>query len=256
MAVFALPQRSKATVIACVALQAAALYAVANHSHRSLWLAAAAFFAAGFLTDWISGLAHFGFDYVWPPQMPILGPIAVEFRHHHENPRLDPSAVLVNLTKGSYGALPFAVITLAVAAVSGNGMVSFFVVATLFETSLWMLGFHQIHAYTHMGSKIPPEEFNRMVAEISQLPTKREQREEFAKLFQAVGIPPLVRALQRCRLFLRPEEHWRHHLSFESDFSSVNGWSDPVMNWLYRAIVRRKNAGQPIPLPPPPSEAL
>jgi len=132
MAVFALPQRSKATVVACIALQAVALYVVANHGHRSFWLAVAAFFAAGFLTDWISGLAHFGFDYVWPAQMPILGPIAVEFRQHHENPTLDPSAVLVNLTKGAYGALPFAAITVAVAAVSGDGTVSFFVIATFF----------------------------------------------------------------------------------------------------------------------------
>jgi hypothetical protein len=46
-------------------------------------------------------------------------------------------------------------------------------------------------------------------------------------------------------MFLRPEEHWRHHLSFESDFSSVNGWSDPLLNWLYRSIARQKKAQQP-----------
>jgi hypothetical protein len=113
-------------------------------------------------------------------------------------------------------------------------------------SGLWsrMLGFHQIHAYAHMGSHLPPEEFNRAVSEISQLSSKKQQKEEFAKLFQSLGIPPFVRFLQRCRLFLRPEVHWQHHLSFESDVSSVNGWSDPVMNWLYRPIARRKKANE------------
>lgn len=242
MATLALPQKSRIAVFSCFVAQAFALYAVASHGDRSFWLSVVAFFAGGFITDWISGLAHFGFDYVWPARMPILGPIAMEFRQHHENPTLDPSAVLTNLTKGSYGALPFALITCLVARLSGDGPVSFLVSATLFATSVWMLGFHQIHSYSHMGSRIPPEEFNRAVAEISQLPSKRQQREEFAKLFEAVGIPRFVRLLQRCRLFLRPEEHWRHHLSFESDFSSVNGWSDPVMNWLYRWVSRRQKA--------------
>jgi hypothetical protein len=257
MAVLALPQSSKAIVFTCIALQAVALYVVATHSHRSLWLAVVAFFVGGFLTDLISGLAHFGFDYVWPARMPILGPIAVEFREHHESPTLDPSALVTNLTKGAYGALPFALITLVVARVAGDNTASFLAVAALLETSLWMLGFHQIHSYAHMGSQIPPEEFNRLVAEISQLPAKRQQREEFAKLFRAVGIPKWVQILQRLRLFLRPEEHWRHHLSFESDFSSVNGWSDPVMNWLYRSIARRKKAqqGAGLTVVAPPSEA-
>jgi len=57
-----------------------------------------------------------------------------------------------------------------------------------------------------------------------------------------VGIPRFVRVLQRCGLFLRPEIHWRHHASFESDFSSVNGWSDPMTNWIFGLIARRKKA--------------
>lgn len=242
MEVAALPQQSRVTVFTCLALQAFALYVVASHPGRSLWFLVPAFFVGGFLTDLISGLAHFGFDYVWPDRMPFLGPISVEFRQHHEDPTLDPSALLTNLTKGAYGALPFALITLGVAWASGDGAVAFFVVLSLFLTSLWMLGFHQIHSYAHMGSRIPPEEFNQAVAEISQIPDRRRQQQEFAKLFEAAGIPRFVRFLQRAGLFLRPEIHWRHHNSFESDFSSVNGWSDPVMNWLYRPIARRKKA--------------
>ena len=55
-----------------------------------------------------------------------------------------------------------------------------------------------------------------------------------------MGIPPLVRFLQILGLFLRPEVHWRHHINFETDFSSLNGWSDPLMNLIYAPIARRK----------------
>jgi hypothetical protein len=244
MAVLTLPLQSRTAVFGCIALQGFALYTLASYQHRSFWLCVVAFFAGGFLTDWISGLAHFGFDYVWPPRFPIMGPIAVEFREHHEDPTLDPSAVLTNFTKAAYGTIPIAAATCLVASMSDDDMLSFGIGAILFATSVWMLGFHQIHSYAHMGSKLPAEEFNRAVAEIGNLPTERQQRTEFARLFDRVGIPPVVRLLQRSRFFLRPEIHWRHHRSFESDFSSVNGWSDPVMNWLYRPIARRKKAAQ------------
>jgi hypothetical protein len=242
MAVLTLPQASRAVVIVCLAMQTFALYTVANHHHRNLWLAVVAFFIGGFLTDLISGLFHFSFDYVWPSRTPIMGPIADEFQRHHIKPGLDPSAIVANLTRGAYGALPFAIITWVVATRSADTSGSFLLVAVMMGASLWMLGFHQIHSYTHMGSRLSAEEFNRAVAEISQLPSRRQQEREFVKLFSSVGIPRFVRFLQHCRLFLRPEIHWRHHVHFETDFSSVNGWSDPLMNLLYRPLARRKKA--------------
>ena len=241
MSVLTLPQSSKSVVVTCFAVQSVALYAVANHQHRSLWLSVVAFFAGGFLTDLISGLFHFSFDYVWPPRTPIMGPISVEFQQHHEEPTLDPSAVVSNFTRGAYGALPIAIVTWIAVEMSADSAASFLGTATLMATSLWMLGFHQIHSYAHMGSRLSPEEFNRAVIEINQLPS-RQQKEEFAKVFESLGIPKFIRLLQRCRLFLRPEVHWQHHISFESDFSSVNGWSDPLMNLLYRPVARRKKA--------------
>ena len=242
MKVLTLPHANRSVVFTCFVCQAAAASVVAGHAGRNVVLSVIAFFIGGFVTDWISGLAHFGFDYVWPPNMPILGPIAVDFRGHHERPGLDPSAVLVNLTKGGYGALPIAVLTWVVATRSAGTSSAFLVNASLLATSLWMLGFHQIHSYAHMGKTIPAEEFNRSVGQIVQLPSRQQQREEFKKLFAAAGIPPVVRWLQRCGLFLRPEVHWRHHHTFESDFSSVNGWSDPLMNLIYGPIARRAKA--------------
>jgi len=241
MRVLTLPKSSRFVIVTCFAVQAVALYAVVSHAYRSLWICVVAFFAGGYLTDLISGLFHFSFDYVWPPRTPIMGPISVEFQQHHEEPTLDPSAIVSNLTRGAYGALPIAIITLVFIELSANSTASFLVAATLMATSLWMLGFHQIHSYAHMGSQLSPEEFNRAVVEINQLPAKQQQQ-EFARIFESLGIPKFIRLLQRSRLFLRPEVHWQHHISFESDFSSVNGWSDPLMNLLYRPVARRKKA--------------
>jgi sterol desaturase/sphingolipid hydroxylase (fatty acid hydroxylase superfamily) len=168
----------------------------------------------------------------------------VEFQQHHTEPVLDPSALVPNLTRGSYGALPFAVIAWLIASLSADTAAAFLAAATIMAASVWMLGFHQIHSYTHMGSSISSGEFNRAVAEICRIPSAREQERAFGRLFDSVGIPPFVRLLQRCRLFLRPELHWRHHIYFETDFSSVNGWSDPLMNLLYRPLARRKKARQ------------
>ena len=242
MAVLTLPTSSKAVVASSLVVQALALSSVVSRTHRSIWLSLVAFFLAGFLTDLISGLAHFSFDYVWRDETPITGPISVEFREHHVDPTLDPSAFVSNLTRGAYGAIPFALATWIVARVTADTALSFLVLAVLMGISLWMLGFHQIHSYAHMGSTLSPEEFNRAVVEISQLRDKRQQKKEFARLFESVGIPRFVRLLQRAGLFLRPELHWQHHISFESDFSSVNGWSDPFMNWFYGPVARRKKA--------------
>jgi hypothetical protein len=242
MAVLTLPTSSRAVVFSCLIVQAFAFYAVTTHGQRSLWLTVVAFFVGGFVTDLISGIFHFSFDYVWPPRFPVMGPISVEFQEHHVDPTLDPSALVSNLTRGAYGGLPIALIAWGVRAGTAETPLSFLVVASVMATSIWMLGFHQIHSYTHMGARLSPEEFNRAVDKISQLASKREQRKEFAKLFEAVGIPRFVRFLQRCGLFLRPEIHWRHHVHFETDFSSVNGWSDPLTNLVYKPIARRKKA--------------
>jgi hypothetical protein len=243
MPVLTLPKSSKVAVLACVAFQIYAFDAAAHHWQGSYWIPIVAFFIGGFVTDWLSGLFHFSFDYVWPPQFPIMGPIAVEFQEHHAEPTLDPSALATNLTKGAYGALPLAVFTILAARWSGESTFTFLIVSSMLATSVWMLGFHQIHAYAHMGSRLSPEEFNQAVADISRLSLAR-QKAEFVQLFERVGIPPSIRFLQRCRLFLRPEIHWQHHISFETDFSSVNGWSDPVMNPLYRFLVRRIRASR------------
>src|SRR5262249_40494869 len=138
----------------------------------------------------------------------------------------------------AYGALALGVITWIVIRISADNPTSFLMAASLMATSIWMMGFHQIHSYAHMGSRLSPAEFNRAVADISGLDSRRRQKEEFARLFRSAGVPRVVSLLQRSRLFLRPEVHWRHHINFESNFSSVNGWSDPLMNLVYGPLAR------------------
>jgi hypothetical protein len=168
-----------------------------------------------------------------------MGPISVEFRQHHDRPMLDPSALWSNLTRGAYMGITFAGVTWMVA--DGVSTANYFTSATLLFISLWGILFHQVHSYTHMGSVVSPEEFNATVERIAQLPQSL-QKQEFAKLFERVGIPKFVRVLQKMRLFLRPEVHWKHHHSFESDFSSLNGWSDPLTNLVFGPIARRRKA--------------
>ena len=234
-----LPQKSTVFLFGSTVVYIFALYGLCKLNHITIYTIIIAFFIGGFIADLITGAAHFGFDYVWPDETPILGLIAVDFRAHHRMPTLDPSAIDVNFTMGAYGGVPFAFATIGFASLPSNYHASALIAAISFSISLWLLGFHQIHSYAHMGSSLSPHEFNKAVQAISRLPDV-EQKAEFRKLFDGTGIPPLVRFLQRIGLFLRPEVHWKHHNSFETDFSSLNGWSDPLMNLIYAPIARRK----------------
>src|SRR6201988_2656871 len=94
MAVLSLPKQSRVVVLVLLILQVIALYAVANHGQRNLLACVIAFFVGGYITDTISGMFHFSFDYVWPARFPIFGPVAVDFRGHHLKPDLDLSSLV------------------------------------------------------------------------------------------------------------------------------------------------------------------
>jgi hypothetical protein len=242
MSTLELPRTSKTIIFITLIALAVAYYRVAIHGGGDIWLVLIAFVLSGFIADLFTALAHFSFDYVWPDEVPILGPISVEFREHHDCPTLDPSNYQENFTKGSYGSLFACVLIVGLSFVMSDSSASFLVLATLLGISTWAFFFHQIHSYAHMGSTLPPEEFKRRVVEISQLSNKAEQIQEFDKLFQKVPIPPVIRFLQRCHLILNPKTHNLHHISFISDFSSVNGWSDPLLNIFLRPIAVRIRA--------------
>lgn len=241
MKIWELPKNSYLIIALCIILQTVVGLSVATLGGSRGWLWVLVFFAATYLADLLTAIFHFGFDYVWPDKFPVMGPISVEFREHHHGPTLDPSAWVGNLTRGAYMGITLAVAAWLVATPASGSAWQFFCAATVFGMSLWGLFFHQIHAYTHMGKTVSPEEFNATVARIVGLP-KAEQKAEFSKLFERVGIPKFVRFMQKSRLFLRPEIHWQHHQAFESDFSSLNGWSDPFTNLIFGPIARYKKA--------------
>ena len=242
MTVLALPNSSKPIVVLAVVSQICATVLIAVHPSGDLWLGLVALLASAYLADLCTGLAHFGFDYVFPNRMPILGPIAAEFRLHHERPTLDPTNCWVNYTKGAYVCLPVSLLICVSNLKAGDGALAFLLNSTGAGMGFWFLFFHQIHSYAHLGSYLPPAEFNGRVAQIRALPTKRARIKAFKVLFDDAPIPPMVRFLQECRILLNPAVHNLHHIEFETDFSSVNGWSDPLCNLFLTPIARRYKA--------------
>ncbi|MGO7274681.1 fatty acid desaturase CarF family protein [Rhizobium ruizarguesonis] len=240
------PQSFKPLIILSVASVVFASVLIAGSPQFNLPTAILLFVLSGFFADLLTAFFHFGFDYVFSYSMPILGPIAREFREHHEHPTLDPSNYAVNLTKGSYASFPLSMIGMSVGWLGDDSGGLFLLSGTITGMSIWALFFHQIHAYAHMGSHIHPEEFKARVAEIAQLKDQREQIRQLDHLFDTLPIPKTIRVLQRSRILLNPAIHNLHHIKFESDFSSVNGWSDPLTNPLFGVIARHykeKNAG-------------
>lgn len=231
-----LPHSCKPLIVLAVGCLAYAFFLVIGSSHFSLVTAVLLFFLSGFFADLFTAVFHFGFDYVFPYSAPILGPIAREFREHHEHPTLDPTNYTINLTKGAYASFPLAIVGMAIGWGDNDSLGVFLASGIITGMSFWAQFFHQIHAYAHMGSHLHPEEFKARVAEISQLADQREQIRQFDQLFDTLPIPKMIRLLQRSRILLNPATHNLHHIKFESDFSSVNGWSDPFLNPLLRRI--------------------
>lgn len=45
-----------------------------------------------------------------------------------------------------------------------------------------------------------------------------------------------VTLLQRLHLILPPQVHSRHHKDFDGNYSVLNGWSNPLFNWLVKRM--------------------
>jgi hypothetical protein len=198
--------------------------------------------ASAFLADVVTAFFHFGFDYIFPHDFPILGPIAKEFHEHHTAPTLDPGNYAENLTKGAYGSLAASLLTLLVGRFTPHGTAADLVQSILTGLAIWTLFFHQMHSYAHMGSTLHPAVFQQNIEDISKISCPREQRRHLTLLFETVAIPRPIRILQRVGLTLDPIRHNLHHVRFERDFSSVNGWSDPFLNPLFGSWARRIKA--------------
>ena len=236
-----LPARAPILVVIALLALGAEFAALLRNPDMTLLTGVLAFFISGFLADAFTGLAHFSFDYVFPFGVPVLVPIAKEFNEHHDEPTLDPSQYVENFTKGAYASLPLLAV---VGLVQYFGLLPVLTTAILLGLAIWAFFFHHKHAYAPIGAKNAAADINRRIAEIAALP-KADRVGELRRLFETVPIPFGIRLLQRARIILCPSRHNIHHIEFESDFSSVNGWSDPVLNLLLRPLARhykRKSA--------------
>ena len=222
MATMTLPPRARPLIVLSVCLRAASLCLIGRQSHANAAVAILAFFLSGFVVDAFTSLAHFGFDYVFLYRTPVLGPIALEFNEHHDEPTLDPSRYVENLTKGSYASLPILSLLLILVVSVPETNLSFLIEAVVMGMTVWAFFFHRIHAYAHMGSNVPA---------ISQQHGRGNQR---------AGIEARAKACVRGIVqngpytagnsfpaTLPPDpksaQHNLHHLRFESNFSSING---------------------------------
>jgi hypothetical protein len=242
MGIVVLPTRAKPLIVLSGILVGASAIMVIRHHSATVPLGLIALVVSGYVADAFTGLAHFAFDYVLPYDISVFGPIAREFNEHHEEPTLDPSDYVENFTKGAYASLPAVALTFALLGALPETSLGFFFAAVGAGLALWALFFHQIHSYAHVGSKLGPEAFNQRVGEIAEMESEYEQMSAIRDLFATVPIPAPIRLLQRLRLILCPERHNLHHLRFEKNFSSVNGWSDPLLNLFLGPLARSYKA--------------
>lgn len=246
MATLTFPERSRILIVLALSMMTIEFLLTINQDHKTWISFVLAIIISAFIADLFTGLAHFGFDYVFPYNMPILGHVAFEFNEHHAEPTLDPSSYVENFTKGACASLPISVVGLVLLIYAPATPGWFLVHVVILGVAGWALFFHQIHAYAHMGSSLAPEEFNRRIEEISHLSSRGEQMQALRHLFETVPIPGAIRLLQRCRIILSPERHNIHHIRFETGFSSVNGWSDPLLNIFLGPFARRCKARREI----------
>jgi Lipid desaturase domain len=51
--------------------------------------------------------------------------------------------------------------------------------------------------------------------------------------------PWFIRAMRSIGLLMSPAAHQLHHDTLQRDFATNNGWSNPVINWLFRVLYNR-----------------
>ncbi len=56
--------------------------------------------------------------------------------------------------------------------------------------------------------------------------------------------PPFVRALQRMRAVLSPEEHSRHHALLDRAYCVTSGWTNPILDAAIRRVRSRDRRSQ------------
>ncbi len=172
------------------------------------WLVLAAL-SGWVAADLLSGLVHWAFDTWGSVHTPLVGKRFIRpFREHHWDPAAMTRHDFVETSGSScLAALP---VLSATALMPLTTSAAACVQAVLLFTAVGVLLTNQCHRWAHTPA-------DRM--------------------------PRLVRAAQRLRLILRPEEHLKHHARpFDSHYCTASGWLNAPLHsigffrWLERCI--------------------
>lgn len=177
----------------------AMLNLIRNLSVQYAWISIIAFVLAMFVSDFLSGLVHWGADTWGTFDTPIFGPTFIRsFREHHIAPKAMTKHDIFE-TNGDNCLLTLPVLYfMATKHVVFDGELSYLALFSLnFWTwvCLWVALTNQIHSWSHQNN------------------------------------PPLIaRILQKTRLILPPEVHRLHHqLPFDRSYCITNGWCEGIL---------------------------
>jgi ubiquitin-conjugating enzyme E2 variant len=183
--------------LAFVGLFIPSLYNIYYHLRpENYWIAVVAFFVAMLLSDFFSGLAHWGADTWGNFDTPFFGKTFIRsFREHH----LAPLAMTMHdvfETNGDNCLLTVPVLYLCVTAncMDGDKVApwAFFSLTLWTWVSLWVALTNQIHAWSHVTNP-----------------------------------PKLVSILQNARIILPAVSHRKHHqIPFDRNYCITNGWAE------------------------------
>jgi hypothetical protein len=56
----------------------------------------------------------------------------------------------------------------------------------------------------------------------------------------------VIKFLQKCKIILTTEEHNKHHIEGQLNYGLVNGWSNPLTNYLFIHYIQPFMANHPI----------
>ena len=173
------------------------------------WLTGLLFGA--FCADLLSGVIHMYIDFgVSDRRTPLHKELFLSRVHHHElyrPARLNYASLW--FSPALYAFLLLAVIPSILAAALGPPAIGPWT-GPLWLSLVWFSSVAQIsHAFAHGKGRHPV-------------------------------VRKLVRLLRACGLTVPPRKHLRHHRNLDCNFSVLNGWSIPLLNWAFKRWIEQR----------------
>jgi len=185
------------TLIFTTLFTSLSLKLLSSLSLNTLWTALAGCLVGMALSDFISGMVHWGADTWGTVDTPVFNVLIRSFREHH----VDPMAITRHDFIEANGDNCMAVLPVLFALQLwwfGTSGLSIFILSFGLFLSLWIAMTNQIHKWAHSAKK---------------------------------DLPPYVQLMQRFNIILSRKGHKNHHMSpFDRDYCITNGWLNPVLS--------------------------